>query len=76
MTFPSTKANKSVAWNAATDVVLALYPIGILYTLKIPMKLKIGLGFLLGLGMLTAVCSIVKTIEFKAIAASEDPTCR
>lgn len=68
-------ANNSTAWNAATDVVLALYPIGILYKLRIPSKLKIGLGFLLGLGMFTAVCSIIKTVEFKAVAASEDPTC-
>lgn len=64
------------AWNAATDVVLALYPIGIVYKLRMPMKLKFGLCILMGIGIFTAVCSIIKTYEFKDVEASTDPLCK
>lgn len=64
-----------LAWNAATDIVLALYPIGIVYHLQMAKKVKIGLCVLMGLGLFTAVCSLVKVYWYKEIKASMDPTC-
>lgn len=55
--------------------MLALYPIGIVYQLQMRKKLKFGLCILMGVGLFTAVCSIVKTYQFKDVSGSDDPTC-
>ena len=62
------------AWNAATDAILAVYPVSIVHNLRIAVRLKVGLCFLLGLGWFTAVCSALKTYEVKAVENTEDPT--
>ncbi|KAL9055446.1 MAG: hypothetical protein Q9162_003544 [Coniocarpon cinnabarinum] len=62
------------AWNAATDLVLAVYPISIIYRLQMRLRLKLGLCILMGIGLFTAICSIVKTCQFKRVEATQDPT--
>jgi len=64
----------SGSWGAATDVFLALYPVGLVASLEISKRLKILLGCLMGLGLFTAVCSIVKTYELHVVTESKDPT--
>ncbi|MCJ1417264.1 hypothetical protein MMC32_003606 [Xylographa parallela] len=62
------------AWGAATDLLLALYPVFIIYNLQIQLRLKIILCFLMGLGVFTAICSLVKTAQFNRLEISPDAT--
>ncbi|MCJ1318994.1 hypothetical protein MMC15_004326 [Xylographa vitiligo] len=62
------------AWGAATDLLLALYPVFIIYNLQIQLRLKVILCFLMGLGVFTAICSLVKTAQFNRLEISPDAT--
>lgn len=66
----------STAWGTLTDLVLALYPIIIIWNLRIRKQLKLIISILMGLGLVTAVCSFVKTLQFDRLKASEDATCK
>ena len=56
------------------DLVLALYPITLLWTLQMSKILKIGLCFLMGLGTVACACAIVKTVKLANISKSDDFT--
>lgn len=65
-----------LAWGTFTDLVIALYPIMIIWNLKMALRLKLIICCVLGLGVVTAMCSLVKTIEFFRLRLSTDPTCK
>ncbi|KAH8588349.1 hypothetical protein B0O99DRAFT_693511 [Bisporella sp. PMI_857] len=62
------------AWGTFADFLLALYPVIIIWNLRIRKQLKLIISFLMGLGVVTAVCSLVKTVQFKRLATEEDAT--
>lgn len=64
------------AWNAATDLIFALYPIIIVYRLQMRLRIKLSVVALMGLGVFTAVCSIVKTVNFQTEKSTTDITCK
>ncbi|KAL8833703.1 MAG: hypothetical protein Q9176_007859 [Flavoplaca citrina] len=45
-----------------SDVVLALFPIVLLWKVQIPIRVKAGLCVLMSLGLITAACCIVRTV--------------
>ncbi|WEW61910.1 hypothetical protein PRK78_007410 [Emydomyces testavorans] len=55
-----------------TDLVLAAYPLFIIWKLRMAMKLKIGLGCLMGLGIIAMIAAIVKTIFLAKLTARAD----
>ena len=65
----------TIAFTAFTDLVLALYPVSIVYNLQMTRRLKFGLGILMGVGMFTCVCSIMKTYCYKWLLDVPDPMC-
>ena len=62
------------SWCAATDLILALYPITIFWNLQMRLRIKIGICVLLGLGVFTSVCGAIKTYYIHLILSTEDPT--
>ena len=60
-------------WNAASDFLLACYPILLFWSLQISKTMKFGLCGLLGLGAFAAICSAIKTWQIHAIDNTEDP---
>ncbi|KAI0113594.1 hypothetical protein GGR51DRAFT_506031, partial [Nemania sp. FL0031] len=55
------------AWDAGTDLVLALFPALIFSTMNMKLRLKIGLICLMGLGVFASIATIVKAIEFATL---------
>ncbi|KAL9090098.1 MAG: hypothetical protein Q9159_002163 [Coniocarpon cinnabarinum] len=55
-------------------LVLAIYPVGIVYKLQMARKLKLGICVLLGVGFFTCVCSIMKTYSYKSFSSITDTT--
>ncbi|RAK99750.1 uncharacterized protein BO80DRAFT_446088 [Aspergillus ibericus CBS 121593] len=62
------------AWGSMTDLILAFYPSVIIWNLQLRLKLKLIISILMGLGVVTAVCSLIKTIEFGRLEAVKDST--
>ncbi|KAI9669028.1 MAG: hypothetical protein M1831_000620 [Alyxoria varia] len=62
------------AWNAASDLVLAVYPILLFGGLEIPLKLKLGVSCLMATGLFTAACAAVKTWEIRNVQVTTDAT--
>ena len=62
------------AWNAASDVAFALYPIFLFWSLQLSKKLKLGLCVLMRTGVFVVACSAVKTWEVHLNANTKDPT--
>lgn len=58
-----------------TDLLLAIYPVIIIWNIRIQMKLKLIISFLMGLGVVTAACSLAKTVQFDRLRAVKDSTC-
>ena len=65
----------SAGWAAASDVVLALYPVIVFWNLKISLRMKIGLCLLMAGGLVAAVGGVMKTINIKFIEAQKDKNC-
>ncbi|KIM94545.1 hypothetical protein OIDMADRAFT_149274 [Oidiodendron maius Zn] len=47
-------------WNAVSDLVLAIYPVFIVYRLQIALRLKVFLCIIMGLGLIASAFSFVK----------------
>lgn len=62
------------SWAAASDVVLASYPIFVFWSLNLSWKRKLGLCALMGGGYIAAIAGIMKTIYIKLITATTDVT--
>ena len=60
--------------NAASDVILALYPSYMVWRLNMSIRLKILVSVLLGLGVFSGVTAAIKTTKLPGIQASADPT--
>lgn len=60
--------------SAFTDVVLALWPISIVYKLQTTMRVKVMFCGLMGLGLIPAVASILRTSKVEVINSSPDVT--
>lgn len=60
--------------SAITDVILALYPIHLIWGVQMSKRLKIGLCCLMGFGLLAAVTSTTKTIELRNLTQTQDKT--
>lgn len=60
--------------SAITDVILALYPIHLIWGVQMSKRLKIGLCCLMGFGLLAAVTSTIKTIELRNLTQTQDNT--
>lgn len=55
--------DQRLAWNAASDLSLALWPIAIVRGLQIPLKKKIGVCALMGMGIVAVALSIARAVE-------------
>ncbi|KAF2721794.1 hypothetical protein K431DRAFT_209419, partial [Polychaeton citri CBS 116435] len=60
------------SWSAASDFVLAVYPVFVFWPLNISTRRKIGLCFLLGGGLLAAVAGTLKTIYIQLAPSTQD----
>jgi hypothetical protein len=59
------------AFSAWSDLVLALFPIFIMWNVQIPLKVKAGIVVLMSLGILATVAAIVKTVELRNLATMD-----
>ncbi|KAI0114298.1 integral membrane protein [Nemania sp. FL0031] len=59
------------AFSAFSDLVLALFPISIIWNLKIPFHSKLIIAFLMSLGILATVAAAVKTVELRNLATPD-----
>jgi hypothetical protein len=59
---------------AAIDLVLAVFPTSLFWNLKMDPKQKIALSSIMGLGVFAMVASIVKTVQLRALTATQDLT--
>ncbi|WPH01524.1 Hypothetical protein R9X50_00437000 [Acrodontium crateriforme] len=62
------------SWGAASDIVLALYPMFVFYRLNVSLRRKIFLSALMGGGSFAAVAGISKTVYIKNGPTTTDPT--
>ncbi|CAK3792472.1 Hypothetical predicted protein [Lecanosticta acicola] len=62
------------SWAAASDIVLASYPIFVFWSLDLSWRRKLGLCALMGGGYIAAIAGIIKTIYIKLITATTDIT--
>ncbi|KAK2797493.1 hypothetical protein FQN50_009176 [Emmonsiellopsis sp. PD_5] len=62
------------AFSAASDLVLALYPVFIIWNLQMAKKLKMGLTCVMALGVIATAAAVVKTIFLAELAARADYT--
>ncbi|KAI7493136.1 hypothetical protein KC367_g8789 [Hortaea werneckii] len=60
------------SWMAASDFVLALYPISIFWDLQMSWKRKAGLCALMGGGIVAGICGALKTVQVQQAYASQD----
>ena len=74
--FLERQADLRKAWNAATDLVFAFYPILIVWGLQMRLRMKFSVVVLMGMGVFTAVCSIIKTVNFQTEKSTSDITCK
>ncbi|PLB51569.1 integral membrane protein [Aspergillus steynii IBT 23096] len=58
----------------AVDFVLAIFPASMFWKLNMEWKKKFSLSFLMGLGIFAMIASVVKTIQLRAIAVTDDQT--
>ena len=56
---------------AASDLILAIVPMLILWDLQIQMRLKVGLCLLLGLGIVAAAAAILRTWACKFLSSAD-----
>lgn len=59
------------AFSSFSDLVLALFPILIVWKLQMETRLKIGLAGVMGLGVVATAASIVKTAELKNLSTPD-----
>ncbi|CAJ2500227.1 Uu.00g030800.m01.CDS01 [Anthostomella pinea] len=59
------------AFSAFSDLVLALFPITILWNLQLPFRSKLVIGFLMSLGVVATVAAAVKTVELNNLATMD-----
>ncbi|KAJ6120485.1 hypothetical protein N7523_004765 [Penicillium sp. IBT 18751x] len=63
------------AFNAATDLGLAIFSTYIFWNLNLRSRVKAGLVALLGLGIFAMIAAIIKTVQTRILATSDnDPT--
>ncbi|KAJ5147443.1 hypothetical protein N7526_000795 [Penicillium atrosanguineum] len=63
------------AFNAATDLGLATFSTYIFWNLNLKLRVKAGLVVLLGLGIFAMIAAIIKTVQTRVLASSDnDPT--
>jgi uncharacterized membrane protein len=53
-----------LAWSAVTDLLLAIYPVFIIWNLRTPRKRKVIISVLMGFGVFSAGFGMGKTIEY------------
>ncbi|KAL4887397.1 hypothetical protein BJY04DRAFT_212434 [Aspergillus karnatakaensis] len=58
----------------AVDLTLAVFPASLFWSLNMEWKKKVSLSCLKGLGLFAMIASIVKTVQLRAIAATDDLT--
>ncbi|KAI1354449.1 integral membrane protein [Xylaria sp. FL0043] len=59
------------AFSAFSDLILALFPITILWNLQLPMCSKLLIGVLMSLGVIATAAAAVKTVELKNLATPD-----
>jgi len=57
-----------LAFSAFTDLILALFPITIVWGLQMNMRTKCGVVVIMGLGIIATVASCIKTTKIKDLA--------
>ncbi|EEH05525.1 integral membrane protein [Histoplasma capsulatum G186AR] len=62
------------SFSAASDLVLALYPVFIIWQLQMARNIKIGLTCVLALGVVATAAAVVKTIFLAELVARSDYT--
>jgi hypothetical protein len=60
-----------IAFSSFSDLVLALFPILIVWNLQMKLKLKAGLAAVMGLGVIATVASVFKTVELKNLSTPD-----
>ena len=64
----------NAGFNIATDAILLLLPLSIVWTLNKPRLYKVGLSFIFSLGVLTVVASIARLVYYYKFDVN-DPMC-
>lgn len=64
----------AVAWSAATDLILAAYPIIVFWNLQMPLRLKVGLCLLMGTGVFSCICACLKIYQIDRVNNVQDRT--
>ncbi|KAJ6001228.1 hypothetical protein N7481_001637 [Penicillium waksmanii] len=63
------------AFNATTDLSLAIFSTYTFWNLNLRLRVKVGLVTLLGLGIFAMIAAIIKTVQTRVLAAADsDPT--
>ncbi|KXL44959.1 hypothetical protein M433DRAFT_67749, partial [Acidomyces richmondensis BFW] len=62
------------SWSAASDLVLAIYPITVFWNLKVSWKRKFGLCALMGGGVLASAAGVLKTVFISQAPLTADVT--
>ncbi|GAB7340524.1 hypothetical protein MBLNU457_6943t1 [Dothideomycetes sp. NU457] len=62
------------AWSACSDIVLALYPISVVWKLQTSLKMKIGFCVLMGGGIIAAISVAIRTYYINTLATNLDVT--
>ncbi|KKK13541.1 hypothetical protein ARAM_001710 [Aspergillus rambellii] len=60
------------SFSAASDFVLAVYPLFMIWNLQMAVKVKVGLGIVLSLGFIVMIAAIVKTVHLALLSRQTD----
>lgn len=67
-------AFSQTAWSAATNLILAIYPITVFWNLQMRIGIKIGLCALWSTVAFSCVCACIRTFEIGVIVSTRDRT--
>ncbi|GAB7344698.1 hypothetical protein MBLNU457_3173t2 [Dothideomycetes sp. NU457] len=59
------------SWAAVTDILLAIYPIFVVWSLQTTMKMKLGFCVLMSGGLVTALSSALRTYYIRSLASRD-----
>ncbi|PNS21242.1 hypothetical protein CAC42_1021 [Sphaceloma murrayae] len=62
------------AVQAAADLLLALWPISIVWNLQTSQRVKVGFCLLMAIGIVPSICVVLRTLSLPSVATSSDPT--
>lgn len=65
-----------VATGGITDLILALWPISIVWNLQTALRVKVGFCLLMAVGIVPAAAAFVRIQLLTRLHTAKDPTCK